>query len=67
LTFCSYVKEYPRGMTKKRMGRPPKPKSERRSRTVRLRMSSPEYRKLAEKAKRAGLNVSEFLRQQAKD
>src|SRR5436309_1514091 len=54
-------------MAKKRMGRPPKPKSERCSRTVRLRMSSPEYRKLAEKAKRAGLSVSEFLRQQAKD
>jgi hypothetical protein len=54
-------------MAKKRMGRPPKPESERRSRTVRLRMSGVEYRKLAEKAKRAGLSVSEFLRQQAKD
>jgi len=52
---------------KKRMGRPPKSKFERRSRTVRLRMSGAEYRKLAEKAKAAGLSVSEFLRECAKD
>lgn len=49
-------------MAKKRMGRPPKAKSERRSRTVKLRMSSSEYRKLREKAKAAGLSLSEFLR-----
>jgi hypothetical protein len=47
---------------KKRMGRPPKAKSERKSRMVRLRMSAAEYRKVEEKAKAAGLSVSEFLR-----
>jgi hypothetical protein len=67
LTFCSHINEYPGGMAKKRTGRPPKPKSERRSRTVRLRVSGAEYRELAEKAKQAGLSVSEFLRQQVKD
>jgi hypothetical protein len=48
------------------MGRPlktGKPLTKR----VELRMSDAEYRKLEEKAKRAGLSVSEFLRQQAKD
>jgi hypothetical protein len=47
---------------KKRMGRPlktGKPLTKR----VELRMSSAEYRKLEEKAKRAGLSVSEFLRE----
>lgn len=52
---------------KKRMGRPPKAKAERKSRMVRLRMSDADYRRLEEKAKRAGLSVSEFLRQQTKD
>jgi predicted HicB family RNase H-like nuclease len=52
---------------KKRMGRPPKLKSERRSRTLRLRMSDVEYRRLAEKAKAAGLSVSEFVRERTKD
>ena len=52
---------------KKRMGRPPKLKSELKSRMVRLRMSSAEYRKLEEKAKAKGLSVSEFLRQCGKD
>jgi hypothetical protein len=47
---------------KKRMGRPVDPKIGRRSRTVRLRMSELEYKRLAGKAKRAGLSVSEFLR-----
>ena len=64
LTLRSYINEY-RGVAK--MGRPRKAKSERRSRTVRLRMSSSEYRKLAERAKAAGITVSEFLRQCAKD
>lgn len=48
------------------MGRPlktGKPLTKR----VELRMSGAEYRKLEEKAKRAGMSVSEFLRQQAKD
>jgi hypothetical protein len=49
------------------MGRPPKPKSEHKSRMVRLRMTRAEYSKLEKKAKRAGLSVSEFLRQQARD
>ena len=48
------------------MGRPlktGKPLTKR----VELRMSDAEYRKLEEKAKRAGLSVSELLRQRAKD
>jgi Ribbon-helix-helix protein, copG family len=51
---------------KKPMGRPlktGKPLTKR----VELRMSDAEFRKLEEKAKRAGMSVSEFLRQQAKD
>jgi hypothetical protein len=48
---------------KKRMGRPPKQKTQRKSRLVQLRMSHEEYRKIADKAKRAGMSVSEFLRQ----
>lgn len=50
-------------MTKKLMGRPPKPEAQRKSRMIRLRISATEYRKLAGKAKAAGLSVSEFLRQ----
>ena len=53
-------------MRKKRVGRP-KLKSGRRSRIVKMRVSSAEYRKLKEKADAAGLTVSKFLRQQAKD
>jgi hypothetical protein len=49
------------------MGRPPKPRSERKSRTVRLRMSGAEYRKLTEKAKAANLTISEFLRERGKE
>jgi hypothetical protein len=52
---------------KKRMGRPPKPKSERKSKTVRLRMSKAEHRKLEEKANAKGLSVSELLRQFVED
>jgi len=52
---------------KKRMGRPLKSKSERKSRMVRLRMSESDYKKLEGKAKAAGLSVSEFLRQCGKD
>jgi hypothetical protein len=52
---------------KKRMGRPLDPKIGRRSRTVRLRMSELEYRKLAAKAKAAGLSISEFVRERTKD
>lgn len=52
---------------KKRMGRPLDPKVGRRSRIVKLRISELEYRKLVAKAKAAGLSISEFLRQQAKD
>ena len=51
---------------KRKVGRP-KLKSGRRSRIVKMRVSSAEYRKLKEKADAAGLTVSEFLRQQAKD
>jgi len=49
------------------MGRPPKPKAERRSKLVQLRISGAEYRKLRAKAKAKGLSVSEFLRQRGKD
>jgi predicted HicB family RNase H-like nuclease len=52
---------------KKRMGRPPKPKAQKKSKLVQLRVSSAEHRRLKEKADAAGLSVSEFLRQQAKD
>jgi hypothetical protein len=51
---------------KKRMGRPPKPKAERRTETVQLRMSRAELKELEEKAKAAGISVSEFLRQKVK-
>jgi hypothetical protein len=55
------------GSRKKRMGRPLKPETQKKSRLVQLRMSGAEYRKLAEKAKKAGLSISEFLRQCGKD
>ena len=48
---------------KKRMGRPPKPKAERKSKRIELRLSAAEYRRLEQKAKAKGLSVSEFLRQ----
>lgn len=44
------------------MGRPPKPVAERKGKRLELRLTSAEYRKLAAKAKEAGLSVSEFLR-----
>ena len=47
---------------KKRMGRPLKT-GKPLTRRIELRISSAEYRKLEEKAKRAGLSVSEFLRE----
>ena len=50
---------------KKRMGRPPKPKAQKKTKLVQLRMSSAEHRKLAAKAKAAGLSLSEFLRRHA--
>jgi hypothetical protein len=50
----------------KRMGRPPKPKAERKSKMLRVRMSAAEYRALEQKAEAAGLSVSEFLRSKAK-
>jgi uncharacterized protein (DUF1778 family) len=52
---------------KKRMGRPPKTKTERKTRMVRLRMSDEEYRKLEAKAKAKGQTVSEFLRDCGKE
>jgi len=48
------------------MGRPPKSKSERKTKTVRLRMSGAEHKELEELAKAAGLSVSEYLRRKAK-
>jgi hypothetical protein len=53
-------------MVSKRMGRPPKLKAERKTKTVRLRMSAAEHRRLEELAKAEGLTVSEFLRRKAK-
>jgi len=52
---------------KKRMGRPPKPKSERKTRLLQLRLSDAEYRQLVAKAKARGLTVSQFLRECGKD
>jgi len=48
------------------MGRPPKPKAERKTKTVRLRMSAAEHRRLEELAKAEGLTASEFLRRKMK-
>jgi len=48
------------------MGRPPKPKAERKTKTVKLRMSNAEHRKLEALANAEGLTVSEFLRRKAK-
>jgi hypothetical protein len=53
-------------MVKKRMGRPPKPKTERRSKRVELRMSQAEYQEVEKKARAQGLTVSEFLRSKTK-
>ena len=52
---------------KKRMGRPLKPKAQKKTKLVQLRVSTAEHRRLKKKADAAGLTVSEFLRQQAKD
>lgn len=51
---------------KKRMGRPLKT-GKPLTKIVPVRMSDAEHRKLVAKAKAAGLSVSEFIRQQAKD
>ena len=48
------------------MGRPPKPKAERKTKTVKLRMSNAEHRKLEALANAEGLTVSEILRRKAK-
>ncbi len=52
---------------KKKMGRPPKPPAERRSKVVPLRMSAAEYRKLVRQAKGRGLSISEYLRRKAQE
>jgi hypothetical protein len=49
------------------MGRPLKTKGQPLTARVELRLSKAEYRKLAEKAKAAGLSVSEFLRKCAEE
>jgi len=49
------------------MGRPPKPKAQRKTKLIQLRLSDEEHRKLTEKAKAKGLSVSEFLRDCGKD
>jgi hypothetical protein len=54
-------------MKKSRMGRPPKPKAERKSKLIQLRISRAEHKRLEELAKAEGLSVSEFLRRKAKD
>ncbi|WP_259253515.1 plasmid mobilization protein, partial [Salinibacter ruber] len=46
-------------------GRPRKPESERRSLTHGLRLSPNEKKKLEQRAKRAGLNLSEYIRRRA--
>ena len=47
---------------KKRMGRPPKPSTERRRVFVGIRLTNDEHRKLLASAKRAGLSFSEYVR-----
>jgi len=52
------------GMEKrKKIGRPPMPKSQRRSRKVFFRVTAAEYRDLVAAAKQAGKPVSEFVSQ----
>lgn len=46
----------------KRMGRPPKPASERLSETLRPRITKEEHRKIRAAARKAGLTLSEFIR-----
>lgn len=47
---------------KKRMGRPPKPASERLSETLRPRITKDEHRKIRAAARQAGLTTSEYIR-----
>jgi hypothetical protein len=51
---------------RKGMGRPPKPKAERRSKRLELRLSGAEYEEFEKRAKAEGLTVSEYLRRRAK-
>lgn len=46
----------------KRMGRPPKPATERKSTVLRIRLTAAEYRRLERKARKQGLTVSEYAR-----
>lgn len=50
-------------LTPMRRGRPPIPKSEKRSIMVNLRVTRAEFRRLKSQAKRAGVSVSEYARQ----
>jgi hypothetical protein len=49
------------------MGRPPKPKAQKKSSTVRVRMSTEERKKLEGLAKADGLTISEFVRRKTKE
>lgn len=54
-------------MKKKRMGRPPKPKTMRKGKRLELRLTEAEYRELKAKADAKEQTVSEFLRDCGKD
>jgi hypothetical protein len=44
------------------MGRPPKPKAEKKSIMLHFRLTKAEYRSLCEAAKRNGVPLSQFIR-----
>ena len=48
--------------TKKRQGRPPKPKDERRVESVRIALTAAEKRQIERAAASAGLSISDFGR-----
>lgn len=45
----------------KRMGRPPKPASEKQSRTVLARFTPGDYKRLTAEAKKAGMPIATYL------
>jgi len=48
--------------TKTKMGRPPKPKAERKAETLTIRLTAIERKAAAQAAKREGIAVSEWAR-----
>ena len=49
-------------MTKPKMGRPPKPKAERKAETLTIRLTPGEHRAAVQAAKRDGVALSEWAR-----